>query len=168
VNSIFRIDKGFDQIGVTDDLSFSKKLRVELSNIVLLSTLPMLLLTFITEFAKDSNVIEVIVNSWCLVIFPPLIFNYYHKHALAKYWVVITGIIFTTFLIGLYGRGLQMEPLYIVYIICIFYFLDLRTSVALTIGIFAVYFIFMIFGNVDDAPLKDQIDPSSNLMVFFI
>jgi len=155
VKLIYKVYKKFEQIGVTDDLSFSD------------STLPMLILTFISEVGNESNLIELVVNLlWSMVMIPPLLLNYFHKYALAKYWVVFSGTLFSTFLIGLYGKGLQIEPLYLVYIICAFYFFELRTSVLLTIGILTLYFLFMSFGNVDNAPLKDEINSTSNLMAF--
>ena len=165
LNQIKQLYRYIEQTGITPDLNFSQKLRVELSNLVMICTTPMLLLTFFTEFFQGADPIEIMTNFlWALVIVPPLVFNYFHKYKLSRYWIVLAGTLFTSFLMLLYGSGLQMEPLFLVYLVCGFYFFDGKTSLILSIGIFLTYFLLISFGNLENAPFKHDINSSSNFM----
>ncbi len=154
-----------EQTGITPDLNFSQKLRVELSNLVMICTTPMLILTFASEFFQGADPVEVMTNFlWAMVILPPLVFNYFHKYKLSRFWIVVVGTLFTSFLMLLYGRGLQLEPLFLVYMVCGFYFFNGKTSFCLSIGIFLIYFCLITFGNLENAPLINDINSSSNFM----
>lgn len=165
MEQIIKAYRFLEQTGIRDDLNFSQRLRVELSNIVMISTMPLLLITFAIEFFQEANPIEILTNFlWALVIIPPLPFNYFHKYTLSKYWIVIVGTLFTSFLILLYGKGLRMEPLFLVYMVCGFYFFNGKKSFALAIGILLTYFLLLTFGDLDNAPFRNNINSSSNFM----
>lgn len=154
-----------EQTGITADLNFSQRLRIELSNLVMICTTPMLLVTFVTEFFQGADPTEILTNLlWASVIIPPLVFNYFHKYKLSRYWIVLMGTLFTGFLMYLYGPGLQMEPLFLVYMVCGFYFFNGKTSFVLAVGIILIYFTLITFGNLDNAPLRNDINSSSNMM----
>jgi signal transduction histidine kinase len=81
-------------------------------------------------------------------------------------WIVLAGSLFVTNLLAMYGTGLRMEPMYLVYILCAVYFFDMNVSFFLIAFMILNYLGVLYYLEVNPAPLEDQINSPSNAFAF--
>ena len=160
LNSIAKFYAWLTSIGITDKLSFSEKLRVELNNLFLGIALPCLFVHLIylilSPFQLSSYIITIV---WILILLVPLYLNHRHKYFAAKAYTIIIPVLAIAAIHLLHGWGIRLEPVYLMLILmCSFFFSD--RTVYLMSGFVVIVFIIvasLLFSGTIIPPLGHKI-----------
>lgn len=167
MNSIAKFYDWLTSIGITDKLSFSEKLRVELNNLFLGIALPCLFVHLIylilSPFQLSSYIITIV---WILILLVPLYLNHRHKYFAAKAYTIIVPVLAIAAIHLLHGWGIRLEPVYLMLILmCSFFFSD--RTVYLMSGLVVIVFIVvasLLFSGTIIPPLGQKILATVPLM----
>lgn len=134
-------------IGFKADLSFSERLRLELSNLLALIGIPMLILFMFLNFISLNSLIEHLISIvWILLLSAILFFNSIYQYAVARHIIAFCGINFTALLHVLYGPNMSTPCLYIMFIMIVIYFFPFRIAcryIIYALSLFALATLFV-------------------------
>lgn len=152
-------------IGITEELSFSEKLRVELNNLFLGIALPCLFLHLLYLIFVESQVQSfVITTSWIVVLLIPLYFNYRHKYFFAKVYTIIVPVLAVAALHLLHGWQIRLEPVYLMMILMCSFFFKEKLTILFSGFVVLVFIIVAYLLSSINPPLADRILPTVPLM----
>ncbi len=140
-NLVSKIYTRLIKTGVTSQHSFDEKLRIELSNQFVTLGISMAILHLIINSLGNNIFIENVVASvWIGLHSLVLVFNYYQKYQLARFYLVFYVTVYVFLLALLYGDLPKFEPMFLFLIVCSIYYFDSKIAY-LTIGfILSSYF----------------------------
>ncbi len=155
------------RIGIEPDYSFSKRIRIELTNIMALLTIPVLLSTIFIELFYGVHTWELYLDlSWFILAAIPLYLNHIKKHHWAQITLTIGSFIYSGLIYSLYGTNLLIEPLYLTFILCTICFFDRTTAFFIILFAFTTYFGAQYSWRYNDALLGPYINQYSNTFSF--
>ncbi len=167
MHPIAKFYKKLTSIGITEELSFSEKLRVELNNLFLGIALPCLFLHLLYLIFAESQVQSFIITiSWIIILLVPLYFNYRHRYFFAKVYTIVVPILAVAALHLLHGWGIRLEPVYLMIILMCIFFFKRRLTIIFS-GFVVLVFIAvatLLFTATVQPPLADRILPTVPLM----
>ena len=136
--SIFKRYQQLLHVGITDDLSFSEKLRVELNNLFLGITIPlaMLHLLYVTFGTSAPPSAYIVSTGWILIMSVPLLLNYRKHYVLARVYSIVIPLAGIATIHLLHGWIVRVEPLYLLIILLSFFFF--RQGLAFVFGTISI------------------------------
>lgn len=142
INVIKRFYNKSLQIGLSPDTEFKEKLKIELSNqFIFIGLTCVFLHNIINLFFLQSFTDFCLTMVWFLVLTPSLLLNFAKKPALARLNIALSGILSVFILHILFGAGLKLESLYILYLVIAALFFEFSRTVKYA---FLVIFLFLL------------------------
>lgn len=156
------------QVGITEDLSFSEKLRVELNNLFLGITLPMALLhlLYVTLGPSSPPSAYIVSTGWIIIMSVPLLLNHRQHYVWARIYSILVPLAGIAVIHILHGWIVRVEPLYLFLILLSFFFF--RQGLAFVFsGISILTYIIVGIVLVDfEPPLAAVMVPTVPFMYF--
>jgi len=141
VKSIRSLYRKVIDIGVTDQLSFSDKLRVNLCNLCIAIASALNLLHIILITLNPSSPYEMKISLCWLSLFSTcLILNYFRKYAISNNLIVIGTAIILGAIHYFYGANTRLEPVYLTTLIIGFFIMKPKYRTLIALGIMMIYF----------------------------
>ena len=130
------LDKLFSQfqqltkLGISEELSFIEKLRIELCNLFVVISLPVAIFHVIYNVLGPNELKDyIIVAVWLMIAAITLGLNYLKKYFLARNFILYLGLGFAGTIHLLFGWEARTEPLYLLLILVSCYFLNKRNAI---------------------------------------
>lgn len=148
-------------IGITDELSFSEKLRVELNNLFLGIALPCLVAHLIFLTFRPFQISSYIITSvWIVILLVPLYLNYRRKYFAAKIYTIMVPVLAVAAVHLLHGWNIRMEPPYLMMILLCSFFFKRQLTILMSAFVAMVFIGVAITLSVIDPPLANKIIPT--------
>lgn len=145
-------------IGVTEELSFSQRLRIELNNLFLLIALPFVLFHLIYNFFGPQLTRSYIITFiWLCVFLVPLCLNHRHKYFISKVYTILVPLMGAIVVHLMHGVGIRLETNYLLLILLSIYFFNCRMATIMATLVGASYVIVNIILFNFEAPLANGI-----------
>lgn len=155
------------EIGVTDELSFSEKIRVKLVNLFVLVSLHTLLLHVLYNFLGPNEIRAYLVPFvWTIIIGTTLFLNYRGKYFAAKFLITGISLVATVVLHRLNGWGIRLEPMYLLLIVSSAFFFTRKIAILMSIFVVLSYGGVAVYLSKYPAPWADRIIPTAPIMYF--
>ena len=152
-------------IGITDQLTFSEKLRVELNNLFLGIALPCLFFHLLYLIFVESQISSYIITiTWIFILLVPLYLNHRHKYLTARIYTIVIPVLAIAAIHLLHGWNIRMEPVYLMMILMCSFFFKRRLTVIMSVFVIAVYITIGILLGIITPPLAEKILPTVPLM----
>lgn len=162
INSLINKYKALINLGVTEDLSFSEKLRTESNNLVLLIVIVSLIAyLFYNTIGPRCSTPYYISTSWIFILICPLILNGYKKYVAARLITILFPLGGLVLIHLLQGWGVRTEGNYLLLSILSVFFFKKKPAIIMCAFIAITYMITAIVLSNITPPFKDLImDPA--------
>ncbi|MFK7904059.1 MAG: ATP-binding protein [Chitinophagales bacterium] len=140
IQQIQNLPKKLLKIGITEELSFSEKLRIELSNQFILFAFPAAIFHLVYNFLTINTLRGyVLVTLWFCIMGTTLMLNHHKKHLAARLFILIISslVIATTHL--LFGWVQRLDFMYLLFILISCYILERKPAVSVITFILLIY-----------------------------
>lgn len=153
-------------IGITDELSFSEKLRVELNNLFLGIALPCLFLHLLYLIFVESQLSSYVITvTWIFILLVPLYLNHRHKFFAARVYTIAIPVLAIAAVHLLHGFNIRLEPVYLMMILMCSFFFKRKLSIIMSGFVILTYLtIAVLLSGVITPPLAARIIPSVPIM----
>jgi len=158
INSLIKKYKSLLNLGVTEDLSFSEKLRTESNNLVLIIFIVSLIAyLFYNTIGPRLSLAYYITTSWVLVFICPLILNGFKKYTAARIITILFPLVGLVLVHLLQGWGVRTEGNYLLLSILSVFLFSKKPAIVLCVFIAITYMITAIALSNITPPLKESI-----------
>lgn len=155
------------QTGLPEGVSFKEKIKIELSNqFILLGLTCVFLHNIVNLFFLHSLVDFCLTMVWFGVLAPALLFNIFHKPHLAKLQITFIGILSTFVLHLLFGPGLKLEPMYLLYMVMGTLFFDYSSMRRYGVSVVVLFSLATLINSQYDPIFADLVRPSGAITRF--
>ena len=156
------------KIGVSSDLSFSERLKVELSNQFALFGIPLVLIHAIRNvFGENLYTDNLTSLGWVLYLLLAVWFNHIGKRNIARYWLIIFGSLYVLMIHIVFGPENRLESLYILVAIGSLYFFKQNRAYLLAVFVTLTYLVGTIY-SIFYPPLLEGYSREGTAIEFFI
>ena len=155
------------KIGVTEDLPFSEKLRIELCNQFIIYAFPTAIFHLIYNFLTLNSVRGyVLVALWTGILGTTLLLTHYKKYTFARIFIIVfsLSVIATTHL--LFGWKQRLDFMYLLFILISCYVLERKHAVPMIVFILLTYSGVAAYLHYFGVPFKVQIIGSGTFAYF--
>lgn len=167
MNAINRFYRKFKSIGITEELDFSERLRIELSNLFILISLHALLLHVLYNALGPNELRAYLVPlTWLIIAMITVSLNHWHFHFAARLFLILITLIITVALHLLNGWPIRLEPMYMLLIVSSTFFFRPIIAIAVTAGILVAYLFVVYILRDFDPPWSGRLVPSAPIMYF--
>lgn len=167
LNTISKFYQWLTSIGVTDELPFSEKLRVELNNLFLGIALPCIIFHLIYNTLGPRLLASYLISgSWLLIFLVPLWLNYLGKYTFAKLYTIIIPLLGTMAVHLLHGWGIRIESVYLLLILISFFFFKKKRALVLSAFVILAFVIVAVLLLFIQPPLANKLLPTVPLLYY--
>ncbi|RMF00072.1 MAG: hypothetical protein D6772_06820, partial [Bacteroidetes bacterium] len=147
-------------IGITPELSFSDRLRIELNNLFLGLALPFALfyLVYVTVGLR-LTISYVITIGWIIILLIPLLLNHFKKYTAAKVYSIIVPLMGIVLVHLLHGWAMRLEPTYLHQVLLCFFFFQRRTAIIMCTLVLLTFAVVSLILLTFTPPFADRIIP---------
>lgn len=130
----------FLSIGVTQELSFSEKLRTELCNQFIIFAFPSAIFHLVYNFLTDNHLRGyILVGLWVCVMSFTLLLNYHKKYLLARFFISIFSFSVIAACHILFGWEQRLDFMYLLFVLIGYYILERNLAIILIAFILLTY-----------------------------
>ncbi len=154
--------------GITEDLSFSESLRIELCNMTIICALPLISIfliynVFVGISIKQNIIIGLI---WITIDGIALTLNYFKRYFLAKLFVITTSLFYLAGLHFLFGAAFRPESMYLLMVLSSCYFFNGRWAFIMSLLVVLTYSFIHYIHLSTPAPIAHEMVPHVPLFYF--
>lgn len=154
-------------IGITDELSFSEKLRIELNNLFLGVALPCVIIHLIyITLGPRLLTSYLITGTWVIILLIPLYLNYRKKYFATKVYTVLACVLGISVVHLLHGWNIRLEPTYLMMILLCSFFFKRNLAIVMSIVVALVFVTVAILLSYITPPRADSILPTVPIAYF--
>ena len=149
------------RIGLSENAQFKEKIRVELSNQFIVVGLTCVLLhNVVNLFFLHSLVDFCLTMVWFAVLAGGLLFNLSHKTFIARLVLAFGGVIAVFSLHILFGAGLKLESMYILFLVVAALFFEFSLMVKCAFMIVSFVILATIINSHFQPPFEELVNPN--------
>lgn len=163
-----RFYRGFKNIGITETLDFSERLRIELSNLFILISLHALVLHVLYNALGPNELLAYLVPlTWLVIAIITISLNHWHYYFAARLFLVLITLIITVALHLLNGWLIRLEPMYMLLIVSSAFFFRPAAAISVAATILIAYSFVAYTLRDFIPPWSARIVPTAPLTYFF-
>lgn len=157
----------FTKIGITDDLGFSEKLRIELSNQFIIIALPIAFLHLTYNILGPNSLQEYALTFlWVVILSIPLLLNHFQKYLFARIYLIAVPLLVVSAIFILFGWSLRLDFMYPMFILVSCYIFSRMASVVAIVSVILSYCFVNLHLSYSPPPLESQIVADSTYIYF--
>ncbi len=157
----------FTKIGIADDLGFSEKLRIELSNQFIFIALPAAFFHLLYNILGPNSLQEYILTLlWIVILSIPLLLNHFQKYLLARIYLIAIPLLVISMIYILFGWSLRLDFMYPLFILVSSYIFSRISAAIAIVSIILSYCFVNIHLSYNPPPLESQIVADSTYIYF--
>lgn len=168
LNFISKFYRKLTSIGITDELTFSEKLRIELNNLFLGIALPCLIvhLIYVTLGPRQFSS-YLITISWIILLLVPLFLNHRKQYFAAKVYTIIAPVTGIAIVHLLHGWTIRIEPTYLMMVLMCTFFFKRKLTIVMSAYVFLSFVVvaYLLFDGYDP-PLAKTLLPTVPFFYF--
>lgn len=167
IHQISRLYHKLLQIGITEDLPFSEKLRTELCNQFIILAFPALFFHLAYNFLTINILREYLLAIlWGLILSVTLVLNHHKKYLWARIYAIVIPLIMVAVLHILYGWIQRLDFLYLLFVLLSCYILERRTAIIMIAIVLMTYISVAVYLSFFEAPFAEYILVSGTFAYF--
>lgn len=167
INSLIKKYKSLLNLGVTEDLSFSEKLRTESNNLVsLIFIISLIAYLFYNAIGPRFPMAYYISSSWVFIFICPLILNGFKKYTAARLITILFPLVGLVLVHLLHGWNVRIESSYLLLSIFSVFFFNKKSAIVMCVFIAITYIISAITLSIIPPPLKGSIVAPAPFLYF--
>ena len=157
----------FIQIGISEELSFSEKLQVELSNQFIFIALPAAIFNFAYNIFGPNLIQEYLLTTlWLVILSIPLLLNHYQKYLFARLYIITVPLLLISTIHVFFGKSLRIDFLYPMFILISCFIFEKKSATAVILLILFSYGYVNLHLSYYPPPLESQIAEASTYIYF--
>lgn len=161
ISNIQQLYRKLLRTGLSSDAQFKEKLRVKLSNqFILLGLLCVILHNIVNLLFLHAWVDFYLTMVWFSVLFIALLLNMAHKPIAARISLTFGGVLAVFTLHLLFGGGLKLESMYILFLVVATLFFEFALMVKCAIFIISLFITASIANAYQQPVLEHLVNPS--------